>query len=190
MSERIRRAIDPSEKASLDLSISNNLFGWELFAKSRTVLSYISYKSEIDTGHIITGALETGKKIGIPKIDPAGSTMRFFVISDLDRALHRGAFGILEPNDTCSEIRYEEIDLIIAPGLAFTLRGDRLGYGGGYYDRFLATVPDTPCCALVYDRLILDALPVKDSDIQVDYLITESGIKIPENRERNDGING
>ena len=186
LSERIRSAIDPFEKASLDLSISNNLLGWELFMKSRTVLCYIRYKSEIDTSRIITGGLETGKRIGVPRIDPARSSMRFFLISDTDRSLSRGAYGILEPNDTCDEIHYEEVDLIIAPGLAFTRGGDRLGYGGGYYDRFLATLPGTPCCALIYNRLILDSLPVKESDIQVDYLITESGVIISENAGKKD----
>ncbi|MBN2322693.1 MAG: 5-formyltetrahydrofolate cyclo-ligase [Spirochaetes bacterium] len=190
LSEKIRGAIDPEKKASLDRIISNNLFGWDPFSKSTALLCYIPYKSEIDTRLILTRALETGKRIGVPRIDPARSSMRFFLLSDLDRSLHRGAYGILEPNNNCSEIRYDEVDLIIAPGLAFTARGDRLGYGGGYYDRFLAAHSDIPCCALIYDRLILDSLPVKETDIRVDYLITESGIRISERTDGKNGENG
>jgi 5-formyltetrahydrofolate cyclo-ligase len=189
-SERMRSAIDPEQKASLDLSISNNLFDWELFSMSTTVLCYIPYKSEIDTRHIIGRAIKAGKTIGVPRIDPALSSMRFFIIPDLDRSLHRGAYGILEPNDTCSEILYDKVNLVIAPGLAFTPRGDRLGYGGGFYDRFLAAFPDIPCCALVYNRLVLDSLPIKETDIKVDYLITESGVRISEHAVKNGGNNG
>ena len=189
-SEKIRSAISPDEKEALDLSISNNFFRWDIYSKSRTVLCYIPYKSEIDTRVIIRHSLESRKTVGVPKIDPARARMRFFAIRDLDRSLHRGSYGILEPNDGCREILYDTVDLVIAPGLAFTRSGDRLGYGGGYYDRFLASHPGIPCCALVYDRLILESLPVKKTDVQVDYLITETGVLTTLNKRRSGGGNG
>ncbi|RKX96232.1 MAG: 5-formyltetrahydrofolate cyclo-ligase, partial [Spirochaetes bacterium] len=82
----------------------------------------------------------------------------------------------------CPEADYSKLDLIIAPGLAFTKKGERLGYGGGYYDRFLSKYSEIPVCALTYEALITDSLPVKENDIAVDYLITEKGIKIAKKR--------
>ena len=104
--------------------------------------------------------------------------MKAFVIDSFYKSLHNGEYDILEPVEECQEIDYNKLDLIIAPGLIFTENGERLGYGGGFYDRFLFNHPDVPVCALTYESLIANSLPVKENDIAVDYLITEVGIKI------------
>ena len=107
--------------------------------------------------------------------------MCFFLINKPGSSdLKSGAYGILEPSDSCEEVDYCDIDIVITPGLAFTLKGDRLGYGGGYYDRFLIQYPAITRCALTYDRLILGSLPVKENDVPVDYLISEIGVKTTE----------
>jgi 5-formyltetrahydrofolate cyclo-ligase len=122
-------------------------------------------------------AIQMGKTVVVPRINIETKKMHFFIIHDAKNFLREGAYGILEPLDSCKEADYGRLDLIIAPGLAFTLRGDRLGYGGGYYDRFLGSHRDIRKCVLTYDSLILDSLPVKDNDVPVDYLISESGVK-------------
>ena len=185
MCERIRSAVPREQKAVLDRLIARNLLSWPLFQLSRTVLCYVSYRSEIDTERIVTGALESGKRIAVPRIDKENSMMRFFYLGTKGKnELERGAYGIMEPTGESEEVEYGEIDLVITPGLAFTLRGDRLGYGGGYYDRFLQGHAGVPRCALTYDSLILESLPVKENDVSVDYLITESGVKITKSGER------
>ena len=180
MCEQIRAALPPEKKRVLCKRIERNLFFWHLFQSSETILCYVSYRSEIDTENIIRMAMETGKSIAVPKMNTKSSIMRFFLIKDL-KLLQRGAYGILEPTGSCEEVDYSSVDLVITPGLAFTMNGDRLGYGGGYYDRFLKQYPRIPSCALTYDRLILSSLPVKKKDVPVDYLITETGVKITAN---------
>ena len=102
--------------------------------------------------------------------------MRAFVIEDTRSSLEPGAYGILQPVEGCPELDYRNLELIIAPGLAFTRRGERLGYGGGFYDRFMERHRHATVCALTYNCLMLDELPVKDHDLPVDHVITETGV--------------
>ena len=179
--ERIRSAVPPEEKRILDRLIERNLLAWEIFQRAETVLCYVSFRSEISTERIMERAIEAGKHVAVPRIDNASSRMRFFFLNRSGRFdLENGAYGIPEPAQSCEEVDYRDIDIVIAPGLAFTMKGDRLGYGGGYYDRFLHANPDLLRCALTYDRLILDFLPVKNNDVPVDYLISETGVKTTE----------
>ncbi len=185
ITEKIRSEIPLEKKKEMDKAIQNHLFNWELYKKSKHIFCFISFRSEIDTIPIIKRVLEDNKIISVPKIDRKKREMKAYYINDIsNKTLKPGEYGILEPTENCEEADYKTIDLIIAPGLAFTLKGERLGYGGGYYDRFLSKHPGIPVCALTYDCLLLDFLPVKKNDINVDYLITESGIKIT-NKEKN-----
>jgi 5-formyltetrahydrofolate cyclo-ligase len=118
--------------------------------------------------------LQKKKVVAVPKVNLKTGTMQAFIITDLIKDLRPGEYGILEPVPSCKEADYLKMDLIISPGLAFTLKGERIGYGGGYYDRFLQKITGVPICALSYDRLVIGYLPVKNNDVPVDYLITES----------------
>ena len=178
IAEKIRDAIPIKEKDEKDRIIQKHLFNWELYKKSNYLFCYVSFRSEVDTFEIIRRSITQGKVVAVPKIFPKRKIMKAFVIKSIDKSLRPGEYGILEPIDECPEADYSKLDLIIAPGLAFTEKGERLGYGGGYYDRFLSKYPEIPVCALTYEALITDSLPVKENDIAVDYLITEKGIKI------------
>ncbi len=178
--EEVRIAIPKAEKAILDRLIEKNLFEWNLFQKARYIFCYVSFRSEIDTFRILKISIDTGKIVSVPKINIKTGEMRSLIIPDIDKSIVPGEYGILEPIGTCRELDYTKLDLIIAPGLAFTIKGERLGYGGGFYDKFLKRCRKTTVCALSYDRLILSSLPVKENDIPVDYLISESGVKITE----------
>ena len=172
--QKIRDSIPPIEKNDLDAVIIQNLFAWNIYINSRYIFCYVSFRSEINTIPLIIHALKNNKVITVPKINIKTGEMKACVINDVKKELGPGAYGNLEPLASCKEAEYSKIDLIIAPGLAFTRKGDRLGYGGGYYDRFLAKYCNITICALTYERLILDHLPVKNNDIPVDYLITKS----------------
>jgi len=176
--EKIRNSIPKEEKKKKDEIIRNQLFKWDLYIKSKYLFCYVSFRSEVDTFEIIDKSISDGKIVAVPKIFPKKKIMKAFIIESIDKSLRPGEYGILEPTDECPEADYDKLDLIIAPGLAFTERGERLGYGGGYYDRFLSEYPKVPVCALTYESLITNSLPVKENDIAVDYLITETGIKI------------
>jgi 5-formyltetrahydrofolate cyclo-ligase len=176
MAEGIRKSIGHKEQKMFDEMIINNLFSWSYYKDSVYIFCFVSFRSEIKTSKILKTALAEGKTVTVPKVDLRSGLMKAYIIENLNKDLRPGEYGILEPSDDCTEAEYSKIDLIIAPGLSFTKSGARLGYGGGYYDKFMAKHSDIPVCALTYDRLILDFLPVKDHDIPVDALITEKGV--------------
>jgi 5-formyltetrahydrofolate cyclo-ligase len=174
--QSLRDSIPRDEKQRLDEAIVENLFGWNIFKSAKHIFCYMSFRSEIDTLPVIHRSLMEKKVVSVPKIDLSTKQMRACIIEDTQKSLKPGSFGILEPIEGCSELSYENLQLIVAPGLAFTRRGERLGYGGGFYDRFIECHNHIPVCSLIYNRLILEELPVKDHDLPVDYLITESGV--------------
>ncbi len=179
--QKLRDRIPHHEKKSLDSIIADHLFAWDIYNNAATLFCYVNFRSEVSTMSIIEHALHEKKIVAVPKINLEKREMKALVIHNTGASLEPGEYGILEPDESCPELDYTRLDLVIAPGCAFTSRGERLGYGGGYYDRFLVKQqrlnPSTVVCALVYDRLILEKLPVKDNDRPVDYLITESGVK-------------
>ena len=112
-------------------------------------------------------ALREGKRVAVPKI--YGDTMKFLYLDDLSR-VEKNDMGIPEPiADT--PVADDKTALVLMPGLAFTKRGDRMGYGGGFYDRFLAEEPDHPTLALCYDFQMVDSLPTEEFDIPVDTVL-------------------
>jgi 5-formyltetrahydrofolate cyclo-ligase len=173
---KVRDSIPRSEKESLDRSVFRSLHGWEIYRCARGIFCFVSFRSEIDTRGILLAALAEGKTVSVPKVVASAREMKAYVVRDLERDLRPGYCGIPEPGVACEEAREDAIDLIIAPGIAFTTRGDRLGYGGGFYDRFFKMHYTITNCALTYDRLVVEALPVKEHDRAVDYLITETGV--------------
>jgi len=180
--QKIRDSMPRNDKESKDKKILNFLFNWNIYQEAKTIFCYVSFRSEINTLDIIKDALTRGKRVCVPKVLPEMNLMKPFLIKDPNKDLKKGFYGILEPDEKCPEVNPEEIDLIIVPGLAFTHEGYRIGYGGGFYDRFLSN-SESITCSLAYDFQLYDELPVKDFDIPVDYLITESGIK-PTNKRK------
>jgi 5-formyltetrahydrofolate cyclo-ligase len=177
MTQEIRDGIETEEKKILDDLIIKNLFSWDIYKKASYIFCYVNFRSEINTSKILKTAMTEGKTVTVPKIDLKAGLMKAYVIENINKDLIPGEYGIMEPMDICHEADYSKIDLIIAPGLGFTKNGGRIGYGGGYYDRFIQKNSNIPVCALTYDRLVLDYLPVKDHDVPVDYLITEKSVK-------------
>lgn len=178
--ERLRNSIEKQEKEMLDHLIEDRLLSWFVFQKARSIFCYVSFRGEISTLNLLKGAFEMGKSVSVPKIDRKTGEMKAYLISRIDEDLEPGEYTIMEPKPSCKEMDYSRLELIIAPGLAFTMRGDRLGYGGGFYDRFLLKYRHPRVCGLTYDRLIRTELPVTEKDMPVDYLVTESGIIITE----------
>ncbi|MDE5770546.1 MAG: 5-formyltetrahydrofolate cyclo-ligase [Ruminococcus sp.] len=134
-----------------------------------TVLLYASFGTEIDTFSIAEEML--GKyTVAFPKSHRDG-IMTFHIVESPDE-LHKGMYGIYEPDTSLPQPVITERTLCVIPGLAFTADGSRLGYGGGYYDRFLAKYPQMQKTALSYEELITDNLPVMQHDLKVDYILT------------------
>ncbi|HUX22781.1 MAG TPA: 5-formyltetrahydrofolate cyclo-ligase, partial [Spirochaetia bacterium] len=153
---------------------ARRIAGWEPWATRSTLLSFFSLPSEVDTSRLNATALAAGKLLGLPRID--GESIEFLRVDDPDPAGQRNRLGIREPDSALPRIDLESIqDLaIIVPGIAFTITGKRLGRGGGFYDRFLARVPNALKIALCFDFQIVDEVPTGPTDIGVDWILTES----------------
>ena len=116
--------------------------------------------------------LSQSKKIIVPRI--FGSELKFFHINDLYKDTVKNKYGILEPNEHACEFPTDEIDALIVPGLAFTVDGRRLGYGGGYYDRLLSIESFVACTiGFCFKFQIIKDLPTEIHDRKVDYIITD-----------------
>ena len=139
----------------------------EAYRKAKTVYGYLPYNQEVRTVPMLEQALRDGKRVAVPKI--YGDTMKFLYLDDLSK-VEKNDMGIPEPiADT--PVAEDKTALVLMPGLAFTEQGDRMGYGGGFYDRFLAEEPDHPTLALCYDFQMVDSLPTEEFDIPVDTVL-------------------
>ena len=143
----------------------------ECIEEADTVLAYAAFGSEIDTYALVEQLISMNKNVALPKSEEDGRMVFHIIESAAD--LHEGMYGISEPDDTLPEPEINEKTVCIVPGLAFTEKGCRLGYGGGYYDRFLAANPQIYTIALSYEELIVDELPIMAHDFKVNSIVTE-----------------
>jgi 5-formyltetrahydrofolate cyclo-ligase len=136
---------------------------------------YVSFKSEVETQGLIRRLLAAGKMVSVPVIDVISNSMTASLIADLDLDLAPGCMGILEPKaDRLHPVACGGIDIVLAPGAAFASDGCRIGYGGGYYDRFLKSCRAVTI-GLAYDMQIFDWIPHDtEVDMPLDHLVTES----------------
>ena len=154
-----------------DEKLLNSLLSCDFYKNAKTVMTYISYKSEIDTKTLIMRMLKDKKRVCAPVCFENG-IMEAFEFSDFE-SLEISEKGILEP-DTKKKVLKYEIDLIIVPGCAFNKSGFRVGYGGGFYDRYLQNLKSVTC-GLFYEELKTDFSP-DETDIPLNFIITEENI--------------
>lgn len=166
-----RDEIDYIEKAIKDKKIIEKLKDTKEYKEAKGMLIYIGFGSEINTKILIEDALKDEKEVYVPKV--IKKDMVFIRINNLEN-LVTSSYGILEPIGDKSNFNVDNLGLIIMPGLAFDKQGNRLGYGGGYYDKFLSSNKiDAKKIALAYDFQVLDKVPSEKHDIIVDSIITE-----------------
>ncbi len=128
----------------------------------RSILSFASLPEEIDTLKLNTALAFTGRLL-LPKI--ADDTLKIYRVSDLDAQLRQNHFGLFEPIPSqCQEVSKEEVDIVLVPALGFDKTGHRLGFGKGYYDRFLASIPNCPTIGIGFKEQEVEKLPVEETD--------------------------
>lgn len=175
----LRRLRQQSESSRLrrSFTIGGRLFRTPLYRKAERLLCYVAIAGEVQTRHILEQALSDGKEVFVPVVtDKARRHMVVAQVKDLEKDLaHRGHYGVPHPLRLASrEIPLETLDLVIVPGIAFDRRGNRLGRGGGYFDRFLARVPaDVPRVGLAFKFQVVQRLPQESHDQSVARVITE-----------------
>ena len=170
-----RSELEKNERDKLSREIVEKLLSHEVYKNSKTVMAYASMPEEIQLQELFENALSSKKILAIPFIVGRGN-MRAVLLPSLD-VLEKGDFGILTVRQENRKfVDAKEIDCVIVPGAAFDIRGNRLGLGGGYYDRFLKLAVNAKKIALAFDFQIVKDLPVSPSDCGVDLIITPSKI--------------
>lgn len=169
------KEIDEKQYEQWSNEIAKKLFSHESWMMSETIAIVISRKPEVNTKRIIEYAWELGKRVVVPKCHPKTKTMTFHAITTFDQ-LEVVYYGLKEPILTETvEVTKNEIDLMIVPGLIFMKNGYRLGFGGGYYDRYLANYRGKKL-ALAFDIQLAEYLPIESYDIPVDTIITNKEV--------------
>lgn len=145
------------------------------FLTARLVMFYLDFRKEVATGELIKYCLENGKRVVIPITDTKNIRLIPSELKNFPGDLTSGTWGILEPKPDCVRaVDPAEIDFVIVPGVSFDLNGNRLGYGGGFYDRFLLqTRPGTKRAALAFELQIRDDVHPEEHDLLMDYIVTE-----------------
>jgi len=156
-------------------SIKDRLFELKEFKNAKNIMFFVSFRSEVMTDFMIKEALNIGKKIIVPRAEKHTKALDLFYLNDFYTDLTFGAYGILEPKpDQCKHAKKSDVDIIIVPGSVFSEKGDRLGYGAGYYDRFFKNIPSViPKIALAFELQFVDNVPVGDDDVSMDIIVTE-----------------
>lgn len=162
-----KRAMIQEQICTFSDQLARKFFASEAYQNAKTIYGYLPYNQEVRTVPMLEQALKDGKRVAVPKV--YGEQMRFIYLEDLSQ-VEKGYAGIPEPiadgpiaDDPCA--------LVLMPGLAFDPQGHRIGYGGGFYDKFLMNEPNHPTVALCYGFQMFEKLDTEDHDIPVDLVL-------------------
>lgn len=162
-----KRAMTQRQIEEASCQLGELFVATEQYRQAKTIYGYLPYNQEVRTIPILERALLDGKRVAVPKV--YGEEMRFIYITDLTQ-VEKGYAGIPEPIAD-EPVAYETTALVLMPGLVFDRAGNRIGYGGGFYDKFLASEPEHPTVALCYEFQIVEKLETDAFDIPVDCVI-------------------
>jgi 5-formyltetrahydrofolate cyclo-ligase len=180
--EILKKRDDIPQKIKTDKNaiIKKRLFSLHEFMNAEIVCFYASFRSEVETLTMIKESLAMGKRVVLPKVQIKGRRVALCEIKDINE-LSTGHMGIPEPTLLNEHaLLIDEVDLIVIPGVAFDYSGNRLGYGGGYYDMLLAQrKKKAPIIALAYEEQLVDEIPSEPHDIKVDMIITDKRLIKP-----------
>ena len=167
--KNIKSSMNSQEVIEKSVQIQNLLMEQEEYKKAENIYIYVNYNQEVITTDIIRMSLLAGKNVYVPKV--YNDAIKFHLIHSFEDDLAPGVYGILEPvGDVTDDLRD---GLLIMPGLAFDLEFHRIGYGGGYYDKYLALPNSHLKLALAYDFQIFDLITTDEFDRKVDVIITQ-----------------
>ena len=162
-----KRAMTEEEIVSRSETLGKAFAASALYREANTIYGYLPYNQEVRTVPMLEQALLDGKKVAVPKV--VGDEMVFIYLSDLTQ-VEKGYAGIPEPIAD-EPVAHDETALVLMPGLAFDREGHRIGYGGGFYDKFLQREPKHPTLALCYEFQMLEHLETEEHDIPVDCVL-------------------
>lgn len=179
---RLRQGLAPSDREERSRRITDQLWKLGAFARAHRVLFYAAGGGEVETLPLLERWVEGGRRLILPRME--GEAMPLVEVDDL-ADLGPGYRGLLEPRPGKGRVvRWKAIEVALVPGLAFDLQGNRLGRGGGHYDRTLARLPKALKIGLAFDFQVVERLPVEARDIPVDLVVTETRMIEPGRTKR------
>ena len=162
-----KRAMTEEEIVARSEALGKLFRASQLYQQAKTIYGYLPYNQEVRTVPMLEQAILDGKQVAVPKV--IGDDMVFIYLTDMNQ-VEKGYAGIPEPIAN-EPIAADETALVLMPGLAFDSQGHRIGYGGGFYDRFLEKEPNHPTLALCYEFQMLERLETEEHDIPVDCVL-------------------
>ncbi len=165
-----RRSIPAEDRSSQAVAIVARVLALPEVARATRVLGYAAAPEEFDPAPLLESLASRGAVVCLPRI--CGPEALSAHVCGPAEALEPGPFGILQPRSEAPEAELATLDLVIVPGIAFDARGGRLGFGGGYYDRLLASVPSAVRLALAFDCQLAEKVPEGEHDERVDFVVT------------------
>jgi 5-formyltetrahydrofolate cyclo-ligase len=170
-----REAMPPAARHDFSARITSRLFALPSYRDARCVAAYVGFGSEFDTGAFIADVLARGKELALPRVERATRSLKLYAVRDPAAELVPGVWGIREPRpDLCAEVPLAAVDFVLVPGVAFTARGERLGYGSGYYDRLIHGLGGRAVLAVgAFGLQVVPEVPVTPTDQRVDLVVTE-----------------
>ncbi len=170
----LRSNLPQDEARRRSALIFQNLKKLSIFNNANVIHTYVSSKkNEVDTIELIKYLFSIGKRVIVPVVDKENKTLIHSELRNLSE-LKKSTFELLEP-DIIRKVNLNEIDVVIVPAVAVDRKGNRIGFGGGYYDKFLKQV-SCPKIALVYDFQVVERIEPEPSDVPVDFIVTENDI--------------
>lgn len=170
-----RDALPLAERQSASAAITTRLLALDAYRGARCILAYMSFGSEFDTAALIADALAAGKELCLPRVERATRRLMLHRVHDLAADLQAGTWGIREPRADCPPADLARADFVLLPGVAFTARCERLGYGGGFYDRLIPQFRiRPPLVAAAFDMQIRERVPTDANDQRVDVVVAQS----------------
>ena len=171
--KQLRADMTRTERFEKSMQIFEQLITVPEFKRADRIYTYVSMDNEIDTIMLIDYSLSLEKRVFVPRV--SGKDMEFYEISDISE-LSPGYMGIYEPDINGREPDYSRTGFMCMPGLAFDRSYNRIGYGGGFYDRYLSVENKLYKAALAYEAQLLESIPAQDGDVRPDMIVTEESI--------------
>jgi 5-formyltetrahydrofolate cyclo-ligase len=169
-----RDTADVSDRNRYSQTITQRLCALPAYRAAKVIAAYASFGSEPDTSEFLARVLRDGKQLLLPRINRAQRTLELRHVVDPDADLVAGVWGIREPAERCPIMSVTDVEFMLVPGVAFAASGARLGYGGGFYDRLLASVDRRVVrVAAAFELQMVDHLPEGSHDQRVDRVVTE-----------------
>lgn len=171
----LRRTLSSDTRAAYAHALSERVVAEEAFARARVVLAYSALRFEVDPYAVVERAWALGKTVALPRIIAGSRELALHVYRSGDELCESG-FVVKEPLASAPQVSPEEVELVLVPGLGFDARGQRLGFGQGYYDRLLPRLSRAARFGLAFELSLLAEVPTSTHDVPVDAVVTEKRV--------------